>query len=835
MRILIDMQGAQSASRFRGIGRYSLSLALAIARNARHHDIWLILNGAFPESILSIRHAFKGLIPPERLRVFEVPKPVAECDPNNAWRTRAAEKIREHFIQQLKPDVLHVSSFFEGYVDDAVTSIDKLPKNIFTVVTFYDLIPMLNQPDYLANQVQKESYFRKLDSLKNADLLLAISDSSKQEAIDGLKFPSSKVVNISAAADERFKKVFLSTERVSELKGRYGIQRKMVMYAPGGFDQRKNFEGLISAYSMISLELREQHQLIIVGNIGADRRAHLEKLAEANGLAQEEMVITGYLSENELIEFYSLATLFVFPSKHEGFGLPALEAMACGVPVIGSNVTSIPEVIGLADALFDPNSPKEISKKIAKVLSDESFMYKLASHGLDQARKFSWDESARRVISAFELHVQVAKSQVNLNCEDEKLTGLLEDISIISQARPPSQQDIISLAECISFNQSGKMQKQLLLDISELVQRDAKSGIQRVVRSILKELVSNPPSDKDIRPIYFDGRSYKYANKFFAKFIGDTDAEKVDDIVDFCQDDIYLALDLNAHLTKAIHNFHMRLKCLGIRMYFIVYDIMLVQHPEWWPQGTNVIFEAWLKSISEVSTGLICISEAVAEEVLAWLKQNPMERVDEPIVSSFHLGADIENSLPSKGMPDTAHEVLASLKLKPSFLMVGTIEPRKGHAQTLAAFELLWEQGVEVNLVIVGKRGWLVEQIVEKLNRHPEFNKRLFWLEGISDEYLEKIYATCDSLIAASEGEGFGLPLIEAAQHKKPIIARDIPVFREVAGEHAYYFDAKDGSQLAKSVEQWLSIYKAGLHPKSDEMPWLTWNESTAQMLKSIL
>ena len=166
--------------------------------------------------------------------------------------------------------------------------------------------------------------------------------------------------------------------------------------------------------------------------------------------------------------------------------------------------------------------------------------------------------------------------------------------------------------------------------------------------------------------------------------------------------------------------------------------------------------------------------------------------------------------------------------------MVGTLEPRKGHAQTLAAFEQLWAEGVEVNLVIVGKHGWMVEDLIERLQYHPELGKRLFWLDGISDEYLEKVYSASSCLIAASYGEGFGLPLIEAAQHNVPIIARDIPVFREVAGGHAFYFDSKKENDLAKIVSDWLELYKKNQHPVSGSMSWITWKES-AEKLKKIL
>jgi glycosyltransferase involved in cell wall biosynthesis/SAM-dependent methyltransferase len=317
--------------------------------------------------------------------------------------------------------------------------------------------------------------------------------------------------------------------------------------------------------------------------------------------------------------------------------------------------------------------------------------------------------------------------------------------------------------------------------------------------------------------------------------LGEPNQESKDEIVGFYQNDIYLALDLNAHLTAAVQDIYVRLQCRGIKLYFIVYDILLVQHPEWWPEGTGGIFDAWLRSISEVSTGLLCISEAVADEVRAWITQNPPQRLSRPMVNSFHLGADVENSMPSKGIPDDAQMVLNALNVRPSFLMVGTVEPRKGHTQVLDAFELLWEQSVDANLVIVGKQGWLVDKLVSKLRQHSELNRRLFWLEGISDEYLEKIYAACTCLIAASEGEGFGLPLIEAAQHNKPIIARDMPVFREVAGEHAFYFRGLKTQSLVDAITTWLASYKLNEHPKSVSMPYLTWRESAMQLEEQLI
>jgi len=175
--------------------------------------------------------------------------------------------------------------------------------------------------------------------------------------------------------------------------------------------------------------------------------------------------------------------------------------------------------------------------------------------------------------------------------------------------------------------------------------------------------------------------------------------------------------------------------------------------------------------------------------------------------------------------------------------MVGTIEPRKGHLQTLEAFNILWQEGVAANLVFIGKEGWHplplearrdIPETISRIKNHLQLNKRLFWLEGISDEYLEKIYAASTCLIAASYGEGFGLPLIEAAQHGLPIIARDIPVFREVAGEHAAYFKAETPEELAAAMQSWLLDHSINAHPKSVGMYYLTWKQSAAMIYGKI-
>ena len=838
MRIVIDLQGAQCDSRFRGIGRYSLSLALAMAKNAGKHDVWLALNSAFPQSILDLRETFAGLVDPAQIRIFNNSGHTAEVVPDNAWRVRTSERMREHFLEQLKPDVIHVPTLFEGYGDDAVTSVGSYTSGHKTAVTIHDLIPLMDQANYLPNPTIRDFYFRKIESLKRAGLLLAISESSRLEAIEHLGWSPERIINTSEGADAHFKVIALSAERQQEIRTRYGITRKMVMYAPGGFDPRKNFDGLMQAYALLSPEIRRDYQLVLASRLSKshhdDSRAKMNACRLNAGLAEDELVLTDFMPDEDLVALYNMADLFVFPSKHEGFGLPPLEAMACGAPTLGANASSLPEVIGWSEALFDPYSPVDMAAKISQALLDDGFRSKLRAHAAEQVKKFSWDASAVKAIAALEgLHA--------LNASKPLLTyptsTLLASIAQIQSTPSATEKDLAHTANAVAFNTSLETTKKLLVDVTELVRFDAKSGIQRVVRSILLALHHDTPPGYELCPIYYDGFRYLHAKSFMAALTQQpkkVQRASFDEVAEFNQDDIYLGLDLNPGLTVKLQDMYGHWRALGLQVYFVVYDILLVERPDWAPEEAATGLKAWLEVVSQVSTGLVCISESVANEVRTWLNQNPPARHRLPSISSFHLGADVESSAPSQGMPSEAASVLKTLKNRPSFLTVGTLEPRKGHRQTLAAFELLWAQQIDVNLVFVGKKGWMVDDLTALINNHVELGKRLFWLDGISDEYLGHIYAASTCLLSASEGEGFGLPLIEAAKQHIPVLARDLPVFREVAGDHAFYFQGLAPQDVTDGVLKWLALHQNAKAPDSKHIPILNWAQSAALLMQQL-
>lgn len=1243
MKIVLDLQACQASNRERGIGRYSLSLAQEMLRQSGDHDTTIILNNVFPETVLPLRQAFAGLLPAHKIQVFETPAGVSACDPSSAWRSRAAEHIRQRYLDSLAPDIVHVASLFEGWVDDAVTAVTPGDPRVDTAVTLYDLIPLLNSNHYLADPHLSRWYYRKLQSLKNADLLLAISDYSRGEAIDALHLVPDQVINISTAVDGQFRPLGLEPQAFEPVRRRYGLTKAFVMYT-GGIDYRKNIEGLIDAFARLPPLTRTRYQLAIVCKISEAERQKLQALAQRLGLGRQDVVCTGFVDDDDLVALYNCTALFIFPSLHEGFGLPALEAMACGAAVIGSNRSSIPEVIGRADALFDPTKPDAIAAKIEQVLTDSACLSALRAHGLQQATQFSWQHTAQRTLeawgaryarradrpltlpalsvpvamplatrprlayisplppektgiadysaellpelaryydielivdqehvadpwlqanfpvrqvawfkqhadrydrlmyhfgnSAFHQHMfgllaahpgvvvlhdfflsgvlnyidrtgyqpgiyqqalyeshgytglidhqtggndaavwqypcnkavleqatgvivhsqfskslaqtwygadatdhwqtipliralptegasrrQAARQALGIQDTDFlvcafgmlgpsklnhellqawlasalardahchlcfvggndanaytdalrlaiknsacspriSLTGfatqetyrqylsasdvavqlrtrsrgetsasildclayglptlinangsaaeipdqlllklpdqfaqidlvtalerlhhkaalrqslaeqgrhyvqtrhhpahvgqlyhaaieqgsaqgktaayrkMLQAIAAIASAEKPHAQDLLAAATCTAANHPPQAAAQLLVDISELVCCDAKTGIQRVVRNILDNLLKAPPGAYRLEPVYDDGNGYRYARRFTLEWLGIADCALHDTLIETRAGDIFLGLDLHPNGVPKRGPEFIRLRNRGVTVHFVVYDLLPILRPDAFMAGAKEGFSAWLRTVTQVADSVVCISSAVADELKQWLEKEAPSRATPLRISHFHLGADIalrHDPADQSGAPFVWQE---QVRQHPTFLMVGTLEPRKSHAQALSAFEYLWREGLAVNLVIVGKKGWQTEALLARLHQHPQLNQHLFWLPQASDPELLQLYSTASALLAASQAEGFGLPLIEAAQHKLPLIVRDIPVFREVAGPHAYYFDAKTPESLATVLRQWLALNAAGQAPQSNALPWLSWPQSTQQLLTQL-
>lgn len=832
MRIVIDMQGAQTESRFRGIGRYTMSFAKAIVRNSGKHEVILALSGLFPETIEPIRAEFKGLLLQENIRVWYAPGPVREREAGNESRREAAELLREAFLDSLNADVLHLTSLFEGFIDDAVTSIGIFDKKTPVSVMLYDLIPLMNPKQYLEpNPPYEEYYRRKIEHLKKSSLYLAISEYSKLEGMQILK--EGEFENISTACDHLFQPKQINDDVAAKLRTKFGISKPFVLYTGGG-DERKNLVRLIQAYAALPSELKRDHQLVFAGKMPSDVIVQLEKAATIAGVKEEDFITTGYICDEELLSFYNLCDLFVFPSWHEGFGLPALEAMACGAPVIGANTSSLPEVINLQNALFDPMDVDSISKKIADVLTDPILRDSLKAHGLKQATRFSWDLTAKKAIEAWERLKNNSRSLSD--CHTRSLTTEQLYSRIAEYVDKENDKYLLALSRCVAQNHSNGIERQLLLDVSELCQHDSGTGVQRVVRAYLKGLLLSPPEGFRVEPVYATpSDSYRYARNFTAQFLGLAPATVEDGYVRWQRGDLFFGLDMQHQVQLSHSEFFKKLRVEGVTVKFLVHDLLPIQFEKLFKDpGVKEQHEKLLRLIATLD-GAICVSKATADAFESWAQEYSVKCSPNFQIGWVHNGADIEGSQPTRGMPKDAELTLNALRSRPTFLCVSTIEPRKCQEQILDAFEELWANGFDINLAFVGRPGWNTESLVKRLNQHKESGQRLFWLQGITDEYLERVYAESACLIAASLNEGFGLSLIEAARHHVPIVARDIPVFREIAGDCAHYFTGTTASDLASELGSWLEKFKVKKHSLSSLIPWNTWQQSTEELKEKLV
>ena len=832
MRIVIDMQGAQTESRFRGIGRYVLGFAKGVARNRGGHEVILVLNGMLYESIEAIRAEFDGLLPQKNIRVWQAIGPVADVVEGNAVRREIAELCREAFIASLRPDVVHIGSLFEG-ATGGVSSIGLFDQSAPVSVALYDLIPLIQAQHYLDSQpIVARNYYRNIGYLKKASLLLAISESSRQEGLKYLGCPAERIVTVSTAIEDSFKPRLLDAGDLDRLRRRFGIEGAFLMYT-GGADERKNLPRLIEAYGLLKEGLRATVQLVFVGKIPESVKAGLRVHAEQAGIDVSRLRFTDYVTDNELLSLYSMCNAFVFPSWHEGFGLPVLEAMACGAPTICSNTSSLPEVMGWQDAMFDPTDALEIAAKITQVFEDSDFREKLRAHGLQQAQKFSWDAVGRRAIAEWEkLEQPQEKSWLEQSLTQERLVKLIA----AKTAHAKDRNMLVPLAACLAQNQKAGDVRQILVDVSEFCRKDAGTGVQRVVRNYLHCLLRNPPVGYRIEPVYAsESAGYRYARRFTQKFLGLAFDDVVEDShMQWQRGDVFLGLDMQHPVQIAQAAFYQQLMRQGVVVKFLVYDLLPIEYPEYF-------FDANLKALHEnlmatiaATDGAICISKATSDALLDWIQKKSIPTSSRFQSTWVHIGVDFPE-VADGTLPANAAAVLAAMKRCPSFLCVSTIEPRKRQQQILEAVEKLWSDGHDICITFVGRLGWKMDTLAKRMRTHSEFGKRLFWLEGIDDSYLVHLYKAASALVAASINEGFGLSVIEAAYYGLPVIARDIPVFREVAGEGAYFFGGDSVDQLSAALAGWLELYRANRYPKPSHISWLTWEASTAALKSTLL
>ena len=376
----------------------------------------------------------------------------------------------------------------------------------------------------------------------------------------------------------------------------------------------------------------------------------------------------------------------------------------------------------------------------------------------------------------------------------------------------------------------------IFVDFSEMVRIDFVTGIQRVCNALYDNIYSiYQKSDSfDVIPVYSEpGKNLTIKCDCTEGRFCKRKIIRSDDVVQFHDGDYLILPDINTVNVYTKEHYYRRLHNRGIKVISVLYDLIPIHYPEFYSSELPENFKKYLVAMTQFS-GVMAISKATMDDFSAWIKNKNITLRKDFLLDYFHLGCDVDKAIPSKRRQDEDSGLPKYLGSKLTFTIVATIEPRKMHSQVLDAFEILWERQMDVNLVFVGKYGWRMETFAKRIQQHKELGKHFFWLQGVSDEYLEDIYRASSAIIMASLTEGFGLPIIEAAHYGKKIIVRDIPVFREVAGDSAYYFNTTDSNELATVLLEWIQLEKDGKIHCSSCVQSLTWREASVSFLEKI-
>lgn len=266
-------------------------------------------------------------------------------------------------------------------------------KSSVVITSAFDLIPLIFKDKYFVSPGAFQYYKNRLtNTVSKADVFAAISEYTKQDIIKHLDVKADAIKVIDMGVDDRFTPLEDDAER-NAIRKKYDLPENFILTV-GANEPRKNVAGLVAAHKLLSPTMRKKYPLYVLGAKWGDGRNAVKN--------DDHIKTTGFIPDEDLPKLYSLASLFVFPSLYEGFGLPVLEAMACGTPVIASNRSSIPEATGSAGITVNPESPEEIRDAVTRLVNDTKLQQVLVKKGLARAKKYTWRRTAEQLLTVFE-------------------------------------------------------------------------------------------------------------------------------------------------------------------------------------------------------------------------------------------------------------------------------------------------------------------------------------------------------------------------------------------------------------------------------------------------
>lgn len=271
----------------------------------------------------------------------------------------------------------------------------------------------------------------------------------------------------------------------------------------------------------------------------------------------------------------------------------------------------------------------------------------------------------------------------------------------------------------------------------------------------------------------------------------------------------------------------------GARIVSVIYDLIPITHPQYCDSLLVEVFKKWFFDSLDHVDGYIAISQTVQKDLQSFMRREFGTRADSKSFDFFWLGSDFHHE--ANLDQSVRRSLLELFHERPTYLIVCTVEPRKNHWYLLDVFDRLWSMGREINLCIVGRVGWKIEETMSRIMNHDQLDERLHYFHDLNDKELEYCYSHSRMLLFPSVVEGFGLPIVESLMHRLPVLASDTPIHREIGGDRIGYFDIGSTDSL---VDRIITIEREGLPRElvvDEDYRWLSWSDSTAMLLDKML
>lgn len=816
MKLGIDLFPFFTESRYRGIGRYARGFLEELIR----------IDTADQFHFLNIYDDYCGDPQPNAqcyMHRYHCGSTAVKFDGKLLLSEPAFDEYRHaicgHFIRSSGIDAMLFLSMMEN--DQPLQA--EWFSGILKIGILYDLIPLLFQQEYLSNSFAREKYLAYLEFVKKMDILLAISETSKKDAVRLLGIAPEKIVVISAGVDPQF--INVATKPHIPLREKIAQQNPYLLFV-GGADTRKNIAKTIQAFAMNQAARDNNIRFVIVGRLGAVEKAGFRMIASDYNVA-DRVDFIGYVSDERVIDLYSGAVALLFPSLYEGFGLPVLEAMCCGTAVITSNNSSLIEVAEGYAQLVDANSVESISEGITKTLMNMSETERLVESAKAYAMTYRWERAAQIARQAFEVPIMQYTAKHEAERRFSFDSAFLE--AIVQQYQrfnvPFRWPEALALARDLqrvtesTRSEGSCLRTRIYFDVSDRIvmqQRGALIGDFDIEMLLINALMSYA----EVTPVVI--RKGESAGVLVA--IDLATGNDVREIIP-TTGDIYFRPDLQERGMDIVLN-DADLQFLhqsGIKAFACLSDRSIARLMRRTEACTDGEATQSLDKMLRVMDGVFTSSKSTTNEILQYFEaqKERLRRPDPLFLGYFYPGID---NFRSRVFDVSGRIIKLFATRREVYIVQGDALSLQGYRLILSAFERIWRKGGDCRLCFLGQTGSDMNAIANDIGQHHQFNRKLLLIEEANAPVLEYALLHATALIHLSEGENPLLPMLNAASSRLPVLCSDTPVYRELAGEFAFYF-SPNAKSIARCVYEFQSARRKGNLPDVTRFARYTWDD----------